>query len=478
MNDLYQMKTNADVLRSCLDEQRKAFSEAPFDPLTCRQDRLWRLERLLREEEQSLVEAISQDFTYRSREQSQFAEVTTTLREIRHCRRNVGRWMKPQKRSAGLPFSVSGGSAEVRYQPLGVVGIISPWNFPVNLCFSPLAGVLAAGNRAMIKPSELTPATAAWMAEAVPRYFERDEVAVVTGGADVASEFSSMPFDHLVYTGGDAVARKIMAASAPNLTPLTLELGGKSPVVIGGGAKLSLSCERIMFGKVFNAGQICLAPDTVYVPEEQLEKCIQHFKAAAQRQLKNGSQDFVSVINGRHYQRLQNLVVQAEETGCRVETLNLGSSGAALPENMMPIHIVIDPPKTLDISQQEIFGPLLVLRSYQHFKDVVTDINKGDRPLALYYFGRDKSQLHTLLEQTQSGGVSINDVIMHYTVADLPFGGVGNSGMGHYHGIEGFKQFSNSRSVFRQSPWDVASLMRPPYGKGFALLSKLMRSWL
>lgn len=462
-----------------LESQRRAFQQQPYASADLRKDRLDRLKQLLLDEEQALVVALMSDFGYRSEQQSSFAEVTSTLREIRHCRKNLTRWMRASRRNPGLPFNISGAWAEVQYQPLGVIGIISPWNFPVNLCFSPLAGALAAGNRAMIKPSELTPATAAWMKEAIAKYFAEDEVVVCAGGVDVAQAFSALPFDHLLYTGGEQVAQKIMAAAAPNLTPLTLELGGKSPVIIGKGANFALSAERIMFGKVFNAGQICLAPDTLYVHESEVSRLIEQLQRAARKQLLNGRKDFVNIINRTHLQRLRGYIDQAIEAGCDVIELGADNFSAAQREQgTLPITLVVNPGPELDISAQEIFGPLLQLRSYTCFDDVISQLQQSERPLALYYMGNCKQQQRQIFRDTHSGGVCINDVIMHYTIAELPFGGVGNSGMGHYHGHEGFKQFSHQRSVFKQSRFDVGGLMRPPYGKGFQLLEKMMRSWL
>jgi len=466
-------------LQAKLEVQRSAFQQQPYVSADLRKDRLDRLRQLLLDEEQALVAALMSDFGYRSEQQSSFAEVTSTLREIRHCRKNLKRWMRASRRNPGLPFNISGAWAEVQYQPLGVVGIISPWNFPVNLCFSPLAGVLAAGNRAMIKPSELTPATSAWMKTAIAKYFNEDEVVVCTGGVDVGQAFSELPFDHLLYTGGEHVARKIMTAAAPNLTPLTLELGGKSPVIIGKGANISLSAERIIFGKVFNAGQICLAPDTLYVHESEVQRLVEQLQRAAENQLCNGRKDFVNIINRAHLQRLRGYLDQAIDFGC--EVIELGADSLSFEQReqgTLPITLVVNPGPELDVACQEIFGPVLQLRSYTSFDDVIRQLQQSERPLALYYMGSCRQQQRQILRDTHSGGVCINDVIMHYTIAELPFGGVGNSGMGHYHGHEGFKQFSHQRSVFKQSRFDVSGLMRPPYGKGFQLLEKMMRSWL
>lgn len=458
-----------------LQRQREHFLSSPYPDLAQRRDKLRRLALLLEHEEESIVSALMEDFGYRSPDQTRFAEVVTTLREIRHCSKHVARWMRAERRRAGMPFNISGGWAEIHYQPLGVVGIIGPWNFPVNLCLSPLAGVLAAGNCAMLKPSELTPATADWMKQAFPKYFSPEEVQVVTGGVNVANEFSSLPFDHLVFTGSEHVAKQVMRNAAENLVPLTLELGGKSPVIIGKGTNISLAAERLLFGKVFNAGQVCLAPDTVYVPELQIESLLAGLEQAATNQLAAGERDYVRVINDRQNQRLQAYLDEAKSAGVRVEIL---ANAAAGMTKAMPISVVCNPGPDLAISKQEIFGPLLVVRGYQDLDQVIESIQQGARPLAMYYFGSSTHEQQRLLRETHSGGMTINDVIMHYTISDLPFGGVGPSGMGSYHGQDGFKQFSHCRSVFKQSSFDVGRLMRPPYGRGFALLSTMMRRWL
>lgn len=438
-----------------------------------REDRLDRLIDILVRREGDICDALMADYGYRSKDQTRFAEVVTSYKPLKMARRNLRKWMKIERRSAGFPFNMAGGRAEVHYQPLGTVGIISPWNFPVNLTVTPLAGVLAAGNRAMIKPSELTPATSQLMQDMFAENFDAEEVSVITGGADVGREFSALPFDHLLYTGGAAVARHIMRAAADNLVPLTLELGGKSPVIIGKGAKLPLAARRILFGKVFNAGQICLAPDYVFVPENQLQDFLTQMKAGAEETMpaSRGSTDYVSVVNDRHGERIRQYISDARDKGAEIITLGpvSGNSG-----NIIPVTLVINPPEECAIVQEEIFGPLLLIKTYRDFDEVLSHINAGAKPLALYFFGKKGPQLRRVLQETSSGGVTINDVIMHYTIDDLPFGGVGESGMGAYHGFDGFKQFSHARAVYHQSPFDIARMLRPPYGAAFKKMTAIL----
>jgi coniferyl-aldehyde dehydrogenase len=355
-----------------------------------------------------------------------------------------------------------------------VVGIVSPWNFPVNLCFGPLAGVFAAGNSAMLKPSELTPATADWMAAAVPRYFAPEELAVVTGGLEVAREFTALDFDHLVFTGGERAAREVLAAAAQHMTPVTLELGGKSPVIICSEKGMALAARRVLFGKVFNAGQICLAPDTVWVPEQLLSAFIAAVEQAAVDQLSQAQQDTVDIIHSGHLQRLQGYLDEVIAGGGRVIPLleTPERPGAIAPT------LIVDPPAHMRVCKEEIFGPLMVVHSYQSLTELLDAQRALPKPLALYCFGASKAQKQQLLRESYSGGLCFDDVIMHYTVSDLPFGGVGNSGMGCYHGVDGFREFSHGRAVFQQSLFDVGAIMRPPYGKAFDSLAAFMQRFM
>jgi coniferyl-aldehyde dehydrogenase len=464
--EMPQQQGDSPALRQLEDafrSLRSGYAQERYPGLKVRRDRLDRLWNALDAYADRLCEALNSDFGYRSHRQSYFADVATTGKFIRLTRRGVGRWMKPERRKVELLFRLFGARARVIHQPLGVVGILSPWNVPVNLTLTPLAGVLAAGNRALVKPSEHTPQTAAVMQEMLTAAFAADEVGVVTGGVEAGRAFSRLPLDHLVFTGGESIARAIMRDAAEQLTPLTLELGGKSPVIVGKNADLGMAAKRIVFGKVFNAGQVCLAPDYVFVHCSQSEALIGLLQAQVGQSLPEGaaSADFVSMINARHGDRIRRYVDEAREAGVTV----VGEPAAA--GNRVPITLIVDPPDRLAVSREEIFGPILVVRSYETLDEVLDYINARPRPLALYYFGRDAAEQDRVIAQTASGGVTVNDVVMHYTIDDLPFGGVGASGMGAYHGYDGFRQFSHARAVYKQAGIDLGRVIRPPYGKLF-----------
>ncbi|MEQ8514015.1 MAG: coniferyl aldehyde dehydrogenase, partial [Chromatocurvus sp.] len=369
-----------------------------------------------------------------------------------------------------FPLNLLGGRSRVEYQPLGVVGVISPWNFPVNLTFGPLAGILAAGNRAMIKPSEFTPATSELMAEMVAAAWAPEEVAVAVGGPDVGQAFSGLPFDHLLFTGATGVARHIMAAAAKHLVPVTLELGGKSPVILSRSADIDSAVERIMLGKTLNAGQICLAPDYLLVPEEKLADVVAAAQAAVTRMYPRmlDNPDYTAIVNDRHYQRLSGYLAELAERG--IDTVALNPAGEDFSNQQesrkMPPTLIPQPPLDCAVMQEELFGPLLPILTYSDFDETIRHINSQPRPLAAYYFGSDNDEERAVLERTTSGGVCINDVIMHVMQEDLPFGGVGPSGMGAYHGEDGFRRFSHAKSIYRQTKLNIGRIggMLPPYG--------------
>lgn len=462
-------------LQQKLSALRAGFEGERYPSAAARMDRLDRLWSTLDQYADRLCDALNEDFGYRSKQQSYFADVATTGKAIRLTRKGVRRWMKAERRKADLPFSLFGAKARVHYQPLGVVGIISPWNVPVNLTLTPLAGVLGAGNRALIKPSEHTPNTSAVMVDLVASAFSADEVTTVTGDASLGQQFSGLPLDHLVFTGGTSIARHIMRAAADNLTPLTLELGGKSPVLIGSGADLSAAAKRIVFGKVFNAGQVCLAPDYVLVPRDRLDELLAQIQLEIERSLPAGaaSPDYVSVINSRQSERIRAYIDEARASGARV--LGLAPDHPE-DDRRIPITLIVEPDESLRVSQEEIFGPILLIRGYERFEEALDYVNARPRPLALYHFGNRAEEQRRVIEQTSSGGVTINDVIMHYTFDDLPFGGVGPSGMGAYHGFDGFRQFSNARAVYHQTRFDLGSIIRPPYGPLFERFSRFLMS--
>ncbi|MEM9152838.1 MAG: aldehyde dehydrogenase family protein, partial [Cyanobacteria bacterium P01_F01_bin.3] len=349
-------------------------------------------------------------------------------------------------------------------------GIISPWNFPVSMVFAPMSGALAAGNRVLVKPSEFTPSTSEVIKAMMADAYDPKEVAVFTGGPEVGQAFSHLPLDHLLFTGATSVAKHIMAAASRNLVPVTLELGGKSPVIISRSADLKQSLDRIMLGKTLNAGQICLAPDYLLVPEEKLHDVIalaQDAVASMYPKLLDNDQ-YTSVINERHFQRLQSYLQEAEERGVSTISINPANEdfSAQSETQKIPPTLIPEPPADLKVLEEEIFGPLLPICTYRDFSETIDYINSKPRPLAAYYFGENSAEQNAVETRTTSGGMCINDVIMHIAQEDLPFGGVGPSGMGAYHGFEGFKTFSHAKSIYKQTKLNVAKLggMLPPYG--------------
>lgn len=459
------------VMEDVLAAQRADFLQEGAVSVETRIDRLDRgIDALVRYADQ-LSEAVNSDFSCRPREITLLTDVGASITPMKHARKHLRKWMKGQKRPTVFPLNLLGGRSRIEYQPLGVVGIISPWNFPVSMVFAPLSGALAAGNRAMIKPSEFTPATSAVLETMIKDAYNPNEVAIFTGGPEVGEAFSKLALDHLLFTGATSVARHIMAAAARNLVPVTLELGGKSPVIISRSADIEKSMDRIMLGKTMNAGQICLAPDYLLVPEEKLHEVI----AAAQKSVANmypkllDNEQYTSVVNERHYQRLTGYLAEAEERG--VKTIAINPAGEDFSQQQgthkIPPTLVPEPPEDLKVLQEEIFGPLLPIRTYREFGETIDYINSKPRPLAAYYFGNDAAEQQAAETRTTSGGMCINDVIMHIMQEDLPFGGVGPSGMGSYHGLEGFRTFSHAKSIYRQTGMNIGKLsgILPPYGK-------------
>jgi acyl-CoA reductase-like NAD-dependent aldehyde dehydrogenase len=412
----------------------------------------------------AIAEAIAADFGHRSPVETALAEVYTTVDTIRHARRHLGRWMRPRRRPVSLPFLPA--RAQVVYQPLGVVGIISPWNYPFYLALSPLIGVLAAGNRAMIKPSELVPRTADLIENLIADTFAEDQVAVVTGEV-----MAGLPFDHLLFTGSTRVGRLVMRAAAANLTPLTLELGGKSPVIVAPGFDLERAARSIVAGKLLNAGQTCIAPDYVLTPEGTLDALVAQIKLFVARMYPRlgDNPDYSAIVNERHFARLNGLVEDAVDQGAQVIEINPAgedlTAGGPGPGLKLAPKLVIEPSDRMQVMQDEIFGPILPIRSYRVLDDALADVAARPRPLALYYFDSDARRIERVLGETVSGGVSINETLLHVAQEALPFGGVGPSGMGRYHGFDGFESFSHKKGVFRQSRLNGTALMHPPYGK-------------
>lgn len=429
-----------------------------------RRDRLLRSILLLRENQQAIISAINADFGHRSEYQTMAADLVTTMNMLQHSADNLEQWMMPEQ--AEVP--VAGMQAWIEPQPLGIVGIISPWNFAINLAFGPLAGVFAAGNTAMLKPSELTPATSELLAEIVPRYFAQTELMVVLGDASVGQAFSALPFDHLVFTGSTAVGKLVMRAAAENLVPVTLELGGKSPVVMDSDACPVLAAERTMTIKTFNAGQICISPDYLLLPETAEAAFVEAARAFVHLTLPSiqDNNDYTAIINDRHYQRLVNLLQDAASKGAKIISLAPeGEVGFDAGSRKIAPHLVLNVTEEMAIMREEIFGPLLPVKTYSgKLDDAIAMINAGPRPLAVYYFGNTEAGQLKMRKGTTSGALVINDVMTHASLDSLPFGGVGASGMGAYHGIHGFRRFSHAKPVVIQNEEGTTNLrLRAPY---------------
>ncbi len=459
-------------MRVLLERQKAAHLRDGAPSLNQRLERLDRCVGLLVDYRGEIEDAVNADFGSRSKESTAFTDIAASIATLKHAKAHLKAWMKPEKRkTTPAILGLFGAKAEVVFQPKGVVGIISPWNFPVNLTFTPLAGVLAAGNRAMIKPSEYTPATSALMARMFGAVFSPEEVVVITGGADVGQAFSALAFDHLVFTGATSVAGHVMRAAADNLTPLTLELGGKSPVIVGRSADMARPAARVMGGKTMNAGQICLAPDYALVPQDQMQAFVEGARAAVSEMFPTikDNPDYTSVISQRHFERITAYVDEARAAGATV--IELKPEGEDLTQqehHRIAPTLILNPSDDLRVMKEEIFGPVLPVKGYADMAEAVAYVNAHDRPLGLYYFGEDTAERDRVLSRTTSGGVTVNDVVFHVAQEDLPFGGVGPSGMGSYHGQDGFREFSHRKAIYTQMKADLPQLkaLQPPYGAG------------
>ncbi|HEV2650081.1 MAG TPA: coniferyl aldehyde dehydrogenase [Rhizomicrobium sp.] len=455
-------------MRRILDRQRQAHLKDGPPSADKRIDWLDRSIGLLVGHKDAIADALREDFGHRSVHATLLTDVSGSIAPLKHAKDNLRKWMKREKRKVSPAIlGLLGAKAYVDYQPKGVVGIISPWNFPVNLTFAPLAGVFAAGNRAMIKPSEFTPRTSELMAKMFASAFDETEVAVFPGGPEVGGAFSKLPFDHLLFTGATSIAYHVMKAAAENLVPTTLELGGKSPVIVSRTADMVLTAKRVMMGKTLNAGQICLAPDYVMVPQDKAREFVSEAASAISAMFPTLKEnpDYTSVINQRHFDRLQGYIADAKAKGAEIVELNPARENfTQQPYHKIPPTLVLNPTDDMAIMKDEIFGPLLPVKTYNDVDETISYVNSHDRPLGLYYFGKDGAEQDKVLTRTTSGGVSVNDVVMHVSMEDLPFGGVGPSGMGAYHGIDGFKTFSHAKAVFQQASRDLTAMMRPPYG--------------
>lgn len=457
-------------MNSVLQIQKQAFLAEGSVSMPSRVNRIERVIEMLVDYRPEICDAISSDFGHRSHHLSLMADIAGSIEALKHNKKHLRRWMRPERRKPMFPLGLMGTKAWVQFQPKGVVGLISPWNFPVSLTFCPLADVLAAGNRCMIKPSEFTPMTSALMKKMISERFDPSEIAVFTGAAEVAAAFSGLAFDHLIFTGSTSVGRQVMHKAADNLVPLTLELGGKSPVIVSRRSSIQLTADRIMFGKLANAGQICIAPDYLLVPEDKRDPFLRALQVAVTSMypdLKDNA-DYTSIINTRHFERLQGYIQDARDKGA--EVIELNPAGEAFSDQLhlkIPPTLIINPTDEMKVMQDEIFGPILPIVTYEDVQEAIDYVNARPRPLALYYFGNSRSEEKVITHTTVSGNTVINDVIMHYNQNDLPFGGIGPSGMGCYRGHDGFMTFSHKKGILKQTKRDIYRMagMFPPYGK-------------
>jgi len=474
-------------IRHLFELQRQASRAQPGVPLTLRRERLLRLSKLLDEHGPALAAAVQADFGMRSPRLTEVADLFVLRAQLAHTLRHLARWSRRAK--VRTPLFLQPARGWVERQPLGVVGVISPWNYPVQLALAPAIGALAAGNRVMLKPSELTPHTAAQLAALVSQFFAPDEFCVVQGDAATAALVASLPFDHLVFTGSTAVGRKVAQAAAANLTPTTLELGGKSPAIIDADCDLQDAALKIAHGKLLNAGQTCIAPDYVMLPRGNEAAFAEAYRAAVARLFPyfEGNPDYASIISPRHLARLRTMLQQAQTQGADVQNMDPAPGESPAPQaavqdgatsrQMAPV-LVFGATSGMQLMQEEIFGPILPVISYERLDDAITHINAGPRPLALYWFGNDTGVRDDVLRRTVSGGVTVNDTLMHIAHDGLPFGGVGDSGWGAYHGEAGFLRFCHQKSVLVQSRWAMGHLFYPPYGARFDQVMGLLRRML
>ncbi len=465
-------------LSKVLESQRQAFNQAPNSAWSERKAKLKKLGEVIKTHEAEFQKTISEDFGNRAYVETTLAETMVIQGGISHALKHTPKWMRT--RSAPTAMQYKPGSNKVVPQPLGVIGIISPWNYPLQLAVMPLIGALGAGNRVMIKPSEYTPKFSDLLKEVLGKVFSDDEVHVAVGGVKVAQEFSSLPFDHLIFTGSTNVGRIVAQAAAKNLTPVTLELGGKSPTIIDDSADMATAVARITNGKLLNAGQTCVAPDYVLMPSAKIDA----FSDAMIEQAETfypkfaGNDDYTSIIADNHYARLQTLLEDAENKGARIRTAGDDDKQQLAKERRVPLTIVTDTTPDMKIMQEEIFGPLLPVVASENLDDALDYVQKRERPLALYWFGKDKRKQQKVLTQSISGGVSVNDVAWHVIQEDIPFGGVGPSGMGAYHGEDGFKTFSHMKGVFFQSKFSAGKMLHPPYGPKTEKLLNMMKKMI
>ena len=474
-------------LRALFDAQFHASRAQPQVALAVRRERLLRLRTLLEQHAPVLAAAVQADFGMRSARLTEVADFFLLRALLAHTEAHLARWMRPRK--VPTPWHLRPARAFIQRQPLGVVGVISPWNYPIQLALAPAITALAAGNRVLLKPSELTPHTSAQLAELVGQFFAPEELAVVQGDAALAADFAALPFDHLVFTGSTAVGRQVAQAAAAQLTPTTLELGGKSPCILSADADVASAARKIAHGKLLNAGQTCIAPDYLLLPHGHEAAFIAAYRAAVAQLFPTlwGNPDYAAILTPRHHARLARLLQQAQSLGAQVLTIEPAPTqprpetqshlGEGISRQMAPT-LVLGATPAMQLMQEEIFGPILPVLTYTRLDEAIAHINAGPRPLALYWFGQDERERDEVLARTVSGGVTVNDTLMHIAHDGLPFGGVGDSGWGAYHGETGFLRFSHQKSVLVQSRWSLGGLLYPPYGARFDRVMALLRRWL
>lgn len=457
-------------LRVTFERMRQASRSEPAPDAEARRKALGTLATLLKVHKDAIATAIHDDFGGRSRDETHLLELLPAMRGVRHAQRHLKSWMRDERRPIDLVFQPA--QAWIRHEPLGVIGIISPWNYPLLLALAPLSDALAAGNRALLKPSELTPRFSDLLSRLIAENFASDHVTVVTGGVDVARAVSSLPFDHLIFTGSTAVGRQVMKAAAENLTPVTLELGGKSPVIVAPDYKLETAADSIAFGKFVNAGQTCIAPDYALVPRADAERFAQAMIDAATRRYPTiaGNADYSAIISDRHRDRLLAAIEEARAAGATI----ISHGDAAPGSGKIGPTVVLDPPEDSLLMREEIFGPVLPVIGYESLDEALSFVAARERPLALYCFSNDRQVRDTILSRATSGGVTLNGTLLHIAQDALPFGGIGPSGMGAYHGRDGFRRFSHARSVYRIGAINVFERLGPPWGWLSRLVGKVL----
>ena len=469
MNSELKIDTPIERMQGLLEAQRAAFMDEGHVSAETRISRLNKALDLVFDHRDELVEALSEDFGGRSKHQSLMSDIYNTMEHIKFNRKHLAKWMRPDKRKVAIPMNLFGAKARVEYQPKGVVGVLGTWNFPIFTTIAPMVAALAAGNRVIVKFSEVTPITAALMGRLIEQYFDEDVVACVNGGPAVGEAFSSLGFDHILFTGAGSIGKHVMRAASEVLTPVTLELGGKSPVIVARDADLEETTQRILAGKALNGGQVCLSPDYLFLPEESLQPFLafaREWTAEAFPTMLNNP-DYTSIVNERHRQRLLAYIDDAREKGAEIVTINPASENFSDQQSSqkIPLTLVVNPTDDMAIMQEEIFGPIIAVKTYQDVSECIRYINAHPHPLGLYLFTDDVNLQRDVLDKTLSGGVTINDVIAHVSCQDLPFGGIGASGMGNYHGEFGFRTFSHARTVYKQTKINLQKLggMLPPY---------------